>query len=267
MKPNLKNPLRVAIAVTAFALGGITAQAQVLNDWVSNDLLIGFRASGGTGTSDSYLVNIGTAANYNTNKTSFTLSLGNVGSDLAAKYGSDWYTRSDLFWGIFGTTTTTAPTLYSSVARTDSNVQSTPPPDVLNAPTRNATKTDITSVTSAFNLLSPTANSTNAAFQPNAADASSYNYQVTQSGTDFGSVSRWDNIQGNLNQILDLYGQNNSGTFWRGGFSLNNAGLIAFNPTIVPEPSTYALLGIGAVLLGAAYRRKTNPKKSSGFLF
>jgi hypothetical protein len=117
-------------------------------------------------------------------------------------------------------------------------------------------------VTSAFNLLSPTANSTNAAFQPNAASASSYNYQVTQSGTDFGSISQWNNIQGNLNQILDLYGQNNSGTFWRGGFSLNNAGTIAFNPTIIPEPSTYALLGIGAVLLGAAYRRKTKPKKS-----
>jgi hypothetical protein len=135
---------------------------------------------------------------------------------------------------------------------------------VTNAPTRNATKTEITSVTTAFNLLSSTANSTNAAFQPNAADASSYNYQVTQSGTDFGSVSQWNDIQGNLNQILDLYGQNNSGTSWRGGFSLNNAGTIAF---VVPEPSTYALLGIGAVLLGAAYRRKTNPKKSSGFPF
>ena len=262
MKPNLKNPLRVAIAVTAFALGGITAQAQLVNDWVANDLLIGFRASGGTGSSDSYLVNIGTAANYNTNKTSFTLSLGGIGTDLAAKYGSDWYTRSDLFWGIFGTTTSAAPTLYSSVARSDSNAQSTPPPSVTDPNNRSGTASQITSVTSAFNGLSATANSTNAAFQPNTASPSSYNYQVTQSGTDFGSISQWNNIQGNLNQILDLYGQNNSGTFWRGGFSLNNSGTIAFNPTIIPEPSTYALLGIGAVLLGAAYRRKTNPKKS-----
>ncbi|MFZ4388240.1 MAG: hypothetical protein ACOYOI_08780, partial [Chthoniobacterales bacterium] len=166
MKRNLKNPLRVAIAVTAFALGGITARAQVLNDWVSNDLMIGFRASGGAGSSDSYLINVGSAANYNTNRSALTLSLGGIGTDLTAKYGGGWYSRSDLFWGMFGTTISAAPTLYSSVARSDSNVQSIPPPSVTDGSTRSGTASQITSVTSAFNLLSPTANSTNAAFQP-----------------------------------------------------------------------------------------------------
>ena len=264
MKRIPTHPLWISLVITLLTFAGHFdhAHAQVLNDWGSNDLMIGFRASGGTGSSDSYLVNIGSAANFNTNRDAATLSLGGIGADLTAKYGGDWYSRSDLFWGMFGTTISAAPTLYSSVARSDSNAQSTPPPSVTDPNNRSGTASQITSVTSAFNLLSPTANSTNAAFQPNTASPSSYNYQVTQSGTDFGSISQWNNIQGNLNQILDLYGQNNSGTFWRGGFSLNNSGTIAFNPTIIPEPSTYALLGIGAVLLGAAYRRKTNPKKS-----
>ncbi|MFZ0435701.1 MAG: autotransporter-associated beta strand repeat-containing protein, partial [Chthoniobacterales bacterium] len=231
--------MKSTLTLTMLLIGGLSAdvQAQTLNDWISNDLMIGFRASGGTGSSDSYLVNVGSATNYNTNRSALTLSLGGIGTDLAFKYGSDWYSRSDLFWGIFGTTTNTAPTLYSSVARSDSNVQSTPPPSVTNPTIRNITASEITSVTADFNTLSPAANSTNAAFQPNSADPSSYNYQVTLDGTDFGTASQWNDIQGNPNQILDLYGQNNSGTFWRGGFFIDSTGTIAFSPTITPSPS------------------------------
>src|SRR5262249_29863605 len=82
-----------------------TALAQSTLNYTNGDIFIGFRSTDGT---QNYIIDIGQASQF-TSGTSFTLSLGNVGADLAAVFGSNWLTRIDsgtgntaLLWSVFG---------------------------------------------------------------------------------------------------------------------------------------------------------------------
>jgi hypothetical protein len=255
MKHTLRSVALLALAGLALTLA--PSRAQAVNDWVSGDLLIGFRASGGQGSTNSLLINIGSRTNYFATATAFNLSVGNIGADLSGTYGTNWFSRPDLFWGIFGATESVSPLLLASRARIDGAVVTTPWPAEPDAGVRTITKSEIVSVTTQFNLLTATTNSPDAALQLNTANNGSYNWQVTaNSGTDFGSVSQWSSIEGNPNQVLDLW-QISGTTTHRGAFNIDGAGQIAF----VPEPSTYALLGLGALALVIArwrHRRRAD---------
>jgi len=70
----------------------------------SCDLILGFRATGGVGSGTNLVVDLGSASLfYNPISTSFTLAVLSA-LDLVATYGSNWNTRTDLYWGIVGTT-------------------------------------------------------------------------------------------------------------------------------------------------------------------
>ena len=92
------------ITLTALATVVLTANAfaQATLNYNEGDLMMGFRATGGTGATQDYLVNIGPASSY-TGGGSFALSIGNTGADLTALYGSSWSTRTDVMWSISGT--------------------------------------------------------------------------------------------------------------------------------------------------------------------
>jgi hypothetical protein len=73
------------------------------------DLFIGFRATGGTGAAQDYLVNIGQPGQFVTANGSFQVPIGNIITDLNAVFGPDWYTRIDpntgnraVLWSIVG---------------------------------------------------------------------------------------------------------------------------------------------------------------------
>ena len=246
------------LAIAGLVLGAPPARAVLVDDWVTGDLIIGFRASGGTGSATSYLINIGQRTNYTAATPAFALSLGNIGADLEATYGATWFDRTDLLWSVFGTTESVAPTLYASRARASLGTQSSPWPSESSATLRTTTKTEITSVTTAFNQLDATANSSRAAFQANSGNAGSYNWQVTaNTGTDFGGVSQWTNIEGafgaSSTKALDYYSIAATTTY-RGVFSIANTGQVSFNA--VPEPSTYALLAITGTIFMVFIRRR-----------
>ncbi|MFZ4774973.1 MAG: PEP-CTERM sorting domain-containing protein [Terrimicrobiaceae bacterium] len=249
------------LAIVSLVLGAPPAKAVLVDDWVSGDLIIGFRASDslGQGFSSSYLVNIGQAIQYTSATSSFNLSIGDIGADLAATYGSSWFSRTDLTWSVVGTTTGAAPSLYASRARAAVGTQSTPWPGESSAAVRTGTKNQITSVTTAFNGLDATANSTKGAIQTNISGAASYNWQVTaNSGTDFGSQSQWTNIEGafgaSSSKALDLYKIASATPEFRGVFSIDSGGQVAFNA--VPEPSTYMLLAITGTVFMVFIRRR-----------
>ncbi len=67
----------------------------------NGDILVGFRATGGTGSTKNLVVNIGAATALES--ATGTVNLGNINADLTATYGSGWATRNNLFWGAVGT--------------------------------------------------------------------------------------------------------------------------------------------------------------------
>lgn len=64
------------------------------------DLLVGFQAIGGQGSSTTFVYNIGYSVDFRNNPNQGQVA--NLGSHLSNIYGADWFTRSDLRWGVVG---------------------------------------------------------------------------------------------------------------------------------------------------------------------
>lgn len=94
------------LAIAGFGLIGTSALAQSPLTYTAGDLLLGFRASGGTGSDKDYVVNIGQLGTYTGATGAFAVSgLGNIKADLDATFGSTWSSRADVHWGVSGTNT------------------------------------------------------------------------------------------------------------------------------------------------------------------
>src|SRR5262249_23768475 len=133
MTKNILKILGLAIAGSVF--GSICASAAILSGMDSTTLLdsnpfsgspilgptpsgsysdldafLGFRVLAGTGSGFEGMIDLGAVSQFTAN-TSFTLSLGSVGSFMTTNFGSDWFTRStsgqvgktDIQWGVVAT--------------------------------------------------------------------------------------------------------------------------------------------------------------------
>lgn len=90
----------------ALLLGGLASVAAAVSPTVApNDLIMGFRATGGTGASKNLEVDLGNVTAYASAKGTITLSQ-LAAADLSSTYGANWSSRigKDLFWGVFGAT-------------------------------------------------------------------------------------------------------------------------------------------------------------------
>jgi len=235
---------RLAPALLAgLALPIVSLSAALVPNPVSGDLILGFRASGGTGGSNAYLLKLGKDTDAVFTASGTLTSVGNVGADLVAKYGAGWKTRDDLYWGIFGVRgLSSIPILYASRER---NPVSTPAvswaPLAYNE--RTSAGNRINSVLSGiggYRLSTATVNSTVGTFQSNSGQEASYNFEVATAGTaDFGSLSQWRSIEGSFvsgtaGTALDLFkltgdgdvGKNPTTLF--GTFTINDSGVIQF---------------------------------------
>ncbi len=68
--------------------------------FTNGDLILGFQAKTGTGANQNVFVNLGPATSLRDNGNQGTLA--NIGTTLTAVYGSDWYTREDVWFGVIG---------------------------------------------------------------------------------------------------------------------------------------------------------------------
>jgi hypothetical protein len=289
------SPTTIILALAA--MGFVASSADAALTYNDGDLFLGFRATGGTGNTIDILVDLGSAMQFDTGGSftsggKIALNIGNIGQDLVNQYGALWFNRSDVLWGVFGVqkiANTSYPnnTLFASVEQTTPGV-STPwaKRSVSNssgiagkiqavgqlfgqgATTLNggglANGDQVESTNSSFTLIQPTAINTNSyrANQPGGSN--------TGATTAFGSFVNLDGAigiegdfaSGTADTSLDLYklipAAGGASGALLGTFSINDAGNVSFiASTSIPEPSAFAMLGTGTLLLGALRRRRS----------
>ncbi len=279
----MKTKHLLAVALLALLGGTAAVRAQTVTAGLNN-LILGFRATGGTGASINLEVNLGNASSYY--NVSGTVNLSGLSvSDLSAAYGSNWFNRSDLFWGVAGSTGSAvgttiggnpilAKTLWGTAAETTLGVQSTAWNRLGAFSQQAAANTIATMYTGALGSLNgatATGNSATAALldtslagswsKQEGNNAAAFGSQMTKSGFENGTP-------GNAGVVSDLYELqpgSGSGTYL-GSFALNASGLSYSGSTgdaaaaAVPEPSTYAAI-FGALAMGFAVLRRRQRKE------
>lgn len=250
-----------------------SAQAQT---YTSDDLFIGFRAHAGTGSTTPLLLNIGQASIYR--DASGTISIGNIGADLANTFGAGWATRSDLWWGVAGAANVATGldplrTLYASsgspFARQGNATQGTPTSRIGVDLAGNYVNFGVAGVNTAVKI-------------GDTADANDWAELVTNgnpaqsfSGNSFGYFAGGieENFSGGVaGTSLEMYRALRTGltdfenptagtpgvtpAVFQGSLFISGTGDVSFGA--IPEPSTYASLAFGGLLLFLVVRRHRN---------
>ncbi len=96
----MKTPIRILTFSIAACFGVSAPLSAAPFAFTNGDLILGFQATGGQGTSTNVFFNLGPAINHRDNGNLGVL--GNIASTLSAAYGSNWYSRTDLYFGAFG---------------------------------------------------------------------------------------------------------------------------------------------------------------------
>jgi hypothetical protein len=259
--------MKNTIKMTLLALAGValvsTQQVRAFS-YADGDLLLGFRAAGGTGSTTTLVINLGANSSYNSPTAtpfSLTSSIGNLAADLTTYYGSGWATRTDLYWGVAGGTTSnqlllsrpqsTYDAITSPWARANSTLQSN-------------VKNTIAGTGSAY-AAAATAGSNSLVAVEATTDVNNWAIKVTPNSTTnaftANSFTSGKGIEASFaagadTTAVDLYflapGSGN-GTY-RGSFQISSSGDVYFG--LVPEPSTYASLLVGVLFLFAVVRRQ-----------
>ena len=252
----------ILTAIITLALAGFAkAQSITANQ---ADLIISFRVSdqvdlsggiSGNGT-ENLEIDLGPAANFLSNNYTF-----NLGPDLVALFGSSWNTASTLYWSVAasqGTTSSnilwaTSPGNQATFSRQSGSLQ-------------NTTRGYIDGVRGGLNGSTSTGLGLNAAIIA-ASQSTSYTTEVTKGSTSYYGYTKFNSgIESGVSNTgavtADLYyipSGSGAGTDW-GTFSLATNGSLTY-AAVVPEPSTYTSLGVGAafVLLARPRRRKSIP--------
>lgn len=247
------------LALASAAIITSSAHAQSTTVYNPGDLFIGV-SSLDSSITNSYLIDIGNGSQF-LSGTSFTLSLGNVGADLTAVFGANWFTNGNTVFSVFGTSKLAgqiagdpANTLYTTNPAYDGT------PGTLFARGSNSsqggTATAMTNAANAFAGNTSTANSPFGLIQSNSAFNS---YASFQSGGSFGrfqpTAELAINGAGYLQRIVSTAAGNQPGQGVYGFFSFAGDGSVTYT-ALVPEPSTYALLGAAGAVAGAVALRR-----------
>jgi len=273
----MKIKLSALAAVLAFS---VSAHAATV-DYDAGDLVMSFYTKSGTGSTLNVSVSLGdlatafrgdlnggsvlTGSTYWTsnNNGTFSFNLGTaLGTVLSSAYGSDWYSRSDLYWGISGvlTNSPSAGAVNGDPRRTVyvSHDASAPSYSGFGASSIGSAATNMTGFQGAFDAMQADNGQTLVATY---ADSTSNSYEYWQYNGDT-RLADWNTFSGAnssvsttlaVDRILALTtGANPTGTVGNGQsigtFSLGSNGTLTFSA--VPEPSTYGLLIGGLLTVG-----------------
>jgi hypothetical protein len=257
--------------------------------YADGDLLLGFRATGGTGSSFDYLVNLGNSSVYRNATNQLTLSLGNLDAALDALFGPSWSSRTDVLWGIAGVQNSAGNGLGNrTLMATQSQTFPLAAPGLSNSTpwnrattsTQNPVATRLVSLGSQFAIgttgaISGTdqiqsSNSPFALIQPVGQPNSWRSYMPGGVNSTVSSAFQYfndaDAIEGNFGlgasgAALDLYiMQTDTAPFdpglYEGTFTISDNAELVFTPQGVPEPSSALMFALGGSALSFIRRRQ-----------
>jgi len=286
------------LTTSILALAGmaiISPAAKAALTYNDGDLILGFYATSGTGSSIDYEVDLGSAANFVAGGSFATgtpvqLSLGNIGADLAATYGAGWATNGNLNWSINGTQRLAGNgfaknTIFGTLPESTVGVQTVPPPQpslsqantlsgkvasqgnsyALGTTNLNggglANGDQVQSTNSTVALFQPVGFSNSyASFQPggvNTTGATAYGYYNPPNLNTFAS--------GTAGSVSDLYelGSGTTGVNYLGVFQFDDSGNLFFDSasaSSISFPLTAvpepATFAFGLVMIGACAVRR-----------
>jgi hypothetical protein len=244
------------LAGSLLALAGLSILAPSAKanstSYADGDLLLGFRQSGGSpAATQDYLIDIGSFASLPTSG-STTFSLGNIGADLTSLQ-SGWWTAGNLQFSVFGQDTNNG---YIFIGNNTAAGQ-----QALNSGAVNTASANISNVTDiAYSNHASTANSSVGFLESVGANKSYTSFQpggINAFGKNFVT---WNNSESAVTgrDYLSVYTVAGNGSapasVVKGYFTLASTGDITY--TVVPEPTTFTALSVGALLLGATLRRR-----------
>ena len=255
----MKTNIILSGVVAAVALGAMDASAQF--NYHNGDLLAAF----GNGGSTDVIVDLGAISNFQ--PANWVANSWNLNSVLTATFGS---VSSSVYWSVFGVNDTSSGgnpavtqgdpnTIWSTLARSNPTHKTTTPLILGNSTAFQLPLGDIQSIA---NLTSPGLAApgliVNDGVGIELVSTSLGGYSTMMTGAYNGNLQGdWSyNMLNNGVGVSDLYQSdpNNTRATYLGNFSLDSTGMLAFTPT--PEPSTWAMLGSGALALLAIRRRK-----------
>jgi hypothetical protein len=271
--------MKPAAICTAFLVCLLLAPAARAVPAAAGDLILGFKATGGMGADTNLEVNLGPASDfYNAAAGSTSVLTRMAVQDLVDTYGTDWATRSDLLWGVAGTTGVAsvsgkpARTIWASRPEATPGTASTPWPRgsvfTLQVPS-NTISTLYTGAPGSIDRYAATANS---AFSSKALASESGSWVVQEEFTP-GVSFRYFNpsvmnaintfpaansaYDGTAYTVLDLWevqpGTAGTASVLVGGFGINSAGKLVFSRDIAvfAPPSAPVALGQPTIVWNA----------------
>jgi MYXO-CTERM domain-containing protein len=271
--------------LTMLVVAGISAAALPANaaTFVAGDLLLGFRATGGTGATDNLIVNLGQADTVYRSATSNIASVVDIGSLLTSTYGTGWDARSDLFWGIvgnasndeFATAIDGDPGVTNYLTKKQSSLnpgtKSSTSPTAASSTARGNIANSITGLNGAFAAATDSVADGISAVVVGTTSANSWSAGIAGSNFSLGSAIDAASASGIDATGLDLYRILNTNTdaaptgtvgtgSWEGTFKISSTGVVGFDvsPAAIPEPSRAMLAALG--LGGLIFRRRRSQK-------
>jgi hypothetical protein len=257
------------LILALFGIGSLGLQAQIapIGGTGNGELFLGFQNQSGIGSGGTtdVVLDLGTYSNFlnqgsTINQTGFSSLITRLTPGLNAVYGSGWMTNGNISWGIIGrvnpaTNGDSINTIYASVLsgstawqRASSAAQGT-----INSKVASFESQYLIDYNNSAFTTGGVAGGTNGGVIMGTSEANSWTSFNTYLGTSFGSFN--GGIDALTSQSLDLYKLpwgSGAGTLLT-TLSLTSA---------VPEPSSYALMVLSALVIGGVILRRRQSSNS-----